>query len=391
MPVFNNTEIAFKSKTNSELNNSYLLFNIIKRPWIVKSGSSLALFAIKYRLPIKGIIKATIFKQFCGGENIEDCSKTIKHLHEYGVGAILDYSVEGKESEMDFENTKKETIQTIFKASKNKESIPFSVFKVTGLSPFDLLEKLSLEVELDAKCAAKKIKLWNRVDEICKTAFDNNVPIFIDAEESWIQPAIDNLANAMMAKYNKQKTIVYNTFQLYRHDRLNYLKTSLELANNHGYFLGAKLVRGAYMEKERERATKLGYLSPINESKEATDKLFNLALQFCVEHIDKISFCAGTHNEESSLFLAELMEKKGIAKNDKRIFFSQLFGMSDHISFNLANEGYNIAKYLPYGPVSEVLPYLIRRAQENTSVKGQTGRELSLIIKEKERRKKQNF
>jgi proline dehydrogenase len=250
------------------------------------------------------------------------------------------------------------------------------------------LEQISANKELSENEKIEKNKIWERVDSICKSAFENSVPIFIDAEESWIQPAIDELAETMMEKYNLKSAIVYNTFQLYRKDRLDYLISSIEEANKKKYFLGAKLVRGAYMEKERDRAQKLNYPSPINPSKEATDAMYDNALNHCLENINTVSICAGTHNEKSSLALVELMEKKSISKNDKRIYFSQLFGMSEHISFNLAKEGYNVAKYLPYGPVQDVLPYLIRRAQENTSVEGQTGRELGLIIKEKERRSK---
>jgi proline dehydrogenase len=387
MISFDNTEIAFKSKSNRDLNKSYFLFNVIKRPSIVKIGSILTEFAFNFRLPINGIVKATIFKQFCGGENIEECTETINKLSDFGIGAILDYSVEGKENESEFEKTKNETLNTLKKATQSA-NIPFCVFKVTGLSRFALLEQISANKELLENEKIEKNKIWERVDSICKSAFENSVPIFIDAEESWIQPAIDELAETMMEKYNLKSAIVYNTFQLYRKDRLDYLISSIEEANKKKYFLGAKLVRGAYMEKERDRAQKLNYPSPINPSKEATDAMYDNALNHCLENINTVSICAGTHNEKSSLALVELMEKKSISKNDKRIYFSQLFGMSEHISFNLAKEGYNVAKYLPYGPVQDVLPYLIRRAQENTSVEGQTGRELGLIIKEKERRSK---
>jgi len=385
MISFENTEIAFKSKSNSDLNKSYFLFNLIKRPSIVKIGRGLTEFAFNFKLPINGIVKATIFKQFCGGENIEECTETINKLSNYGIGAILDYSVEGKENDSEFEKTKNETLNTIKKATQST-NIPFCVFKVTGLSRFELLEKISAKKELSEQETLEKNKIWERVDSICKSANENSVPIFIDAEESWIQPAIDELADAMMEKYNLKSAIVYNTFQLYRNDRLDFLKSSIEKAKKNKYFFGAKLVRGAYMEKERERAQKLNYPSPINPTKEATDTMYDNAINVCLDNVNLVSICAGTHNEKSSLALIESMEKKSISKNDKRIYFSQLFGMSEHISFNLAKEGYNVAKYLPYGPVQEVLPYLIRRAQENTSVEGQTGRELGLIIKEKERR-----
>lgn len=386
MLSFDNTQIAFSGKSNKDLSRSYWLFKMVSNSSFVKIGKSLTTFAIKTHLPIKGLIKATIFKQFCGGETIEECDKAIDELGKFNIGTILDYSVEGKETEKDFDACCDETISTINKA-KNDTHIPFCVFKLTGLARFDLLEKVSAEETLNAEEEKEYSKVKHRVNAICKAAHDASIPIFMDAEESWIQLAIDNMSNEMMALYNIQKTIVYNTYQLYRKDRLAYLKNSFDLAQKGNYFLGAKLVRGAYMEKERKRATEKNYPSPIQENKENTDKDYDAAILFCAEHIDKIGICAGTHNENSSIKLAQLMNEKNISFSNKHIFFSQLLGMSDHISFNLANEGYNVAKYVPYGPVHEVLPYLIRRAQENTSVKGQTGRELSLIMKEKERRR----
>ena len=385
MLSFNNTEIAFSGKTNKDLNRSYWLFKMVSNSTFVNIGKSLTTFAINTHLPIRGIIKATIFKQFCGGEDIQECSKTVQELGRFNIGTILDYSVEGKETENDFDACAQETIATIHKA-KNDKNIPFCVFKVTGMARFAILEKVTAKQVLTTEEQAEFERIQNRVNTVCKTAHDAGMPIFIDAEETWIQQAIDDLANQMMAMYNKQKPIVYNTFQLYRKDRLAYLKESFTMAQNGNYHLGAKLVRGAYMEKERERAAELGYPSPIQDTKENTDKDYDLAVQFCVENINKIALCAGTHNEKSSMDLAMLMQHKNISLNNSNIYFSQLLGMSDHISYNLANAGYNVAKYVPYGPVREVLPYLIRRAQENTSVKGQTGRELSLIIKEKKRR-----
>jgi proline dehydrogenase len=389
MLSFDNTKISFSGKSAKDLNRSYWLFSMVASPMFVKIGKALTTFAIKTHLPIKGIIKATIFKQFCGGETINECDTTITDLGKFNIGTILDYSVEGKESEKDFDAGATEIIATIAKAKGNKQ-IPFSVFKVTGLARFDLLEKVSELATLNDVEQSEFARIINRVTAICKAAHDAQVPIFIDAEESWIQPAIDNLANDMMMQFNREKCIVYNTFQLYRKDRLAFLKISLEKAIDKKYFLGAKLVRGAYMEKERTRAIEKNYPSPIQDTKESTDKDYDAALLYCIENINKMAICAGTHNESSSMKLAQLMIDKNIAHNHPHIYFSQLLGMSDHISYNLANEKFNVAKYVPYGPVSEVLPYLIRRAQENTSVKGQTGRELSLIIKEKERRKQQN-
>jgi proline dehydrogenase len=386
MLSFNNTKIAFSGKSSNDLNRSYWLFKMVSNPMVVNIGQVLTNFAINIHFPIKGIIKATIFKQFCGGENITECDKTIKELGQFNIGTILDYSVEGKETEEDFDACVTETIATIEK-SKNDTAIPFCVFKVTGLARFALLEKVTANQKLTAEEQKEFECIQHRVELICSAAHNTGTPIFIDAEESWIQKAIDELANTMMAKYNIKKPIVYNTFQMYCKDKLAYLKLSFELAQQNNYFLGAKLVRGAYMEKERARAIEKGYPSPIQDTKENTDKAYDMALLFCVEHSNKIAICAGTHNENSSMYLSQLMNDKNIQKENKHIYFSQLLGMSDHISFNLANAGYNVAKYVPYGPVREVLPYLIRRAQENTSVKGQTGRELSLIIKEKERRK----
>jgi proline dehydrogenase len=383
---FDNLENAFASKSNQEIKQAYWLFKLIGYPKLVALGSSITGKALDWHLPVKGIIKATIFKQFCGGENIEECTKAIEKLHQYGVGSILDYSVEGAKEEYEFDASCEEIIATVMKAKGNK-SIPFSVFKVTGLGRFDILEKVSAGIKLSEDENAAYDRIRARVKKICETAYQSDVCIFIDAEESWIQQAIDYLATENMERYNASKAIVYNTIQLYRHDRLAFIKTSYEHAKSGNYHLGLKLVRGAYMEKERARAASNGYASPIQPSKEATDKDYNLALTYCLEHIQQIAICAGSHNEESNLLLTELMKKYAIANNDQRIYFSQLLGMSDHISFNLAKAGYNVAKYVPYGPVNAVFPYLTRRAQENTSIAGQMGRELSLLVAEKKRRK----
>lgn len=386
MVSFDNTEVAFSGKTDRDLRRSYWLFKIIASPWIVSLGSALTRFALAIHFPIKWILKPTIFKQFVGGENIEECSRTVAELGKYHVGTILDYSVEGKESEEDFDSGAKEIIATVERA-KSDTNIPFCVFKVTGLARFALLEKVSAREKLNASDEAEWKRIWQRVENICAASEAIMKPVFIDAEDSWIQQAIDDLADEMMARHNKNACIVYNTFQLYRKDRLEFLKTSFTKAQGGNYLMGAKLVRGAYMEKERDRANEKGYPDPIQITKEDTDRDYNLAVEFCIEHIDRVGLCAGTHNEKSSQLLAELLNAKKIPHNHPHVYFSQLLGMSDHISFNLAHDGYNVAKYVPYGPVRDVLPYLIRRAQENTSVKGQTGRELNLIMKEKERRK----
>ncbi len=386
MPSFDNTEIAFESKSNSELKRAHFLFNMIGKRWVVVFGKQFTNLAFAIHLPIKSIIKKTIFKQFVGGESINDCERAMSSLHDFGIGTILDYSVEGKEEEESFDAAEKEILRTIEKA-KNDSRIAFSVFKVSGLGRHDILEKRSKQEDLKGAELEEWNRIFGRVERICAAAHAIERPIFIDAEESWIQPAIDELALIMMRKLNTQKIIIFNTAQLYRHDRLNYIKELFSISGRENFRVGLKLVRGAYMEKERKRASEKGYEDPIQPNKDASDRDFDLALQFCVEHIDKMAICLGTHNENSSLLLANELSKRNIQFNHPHIYFAQLLGMSDHISYNLSKDGYNVAKYVPYGPVKEVVPYLIRRAEENTSVKGQTGRELSLITKELKRRK----
>ncbi len=382
---FDNTENAFFSKNNRALRKSYYLFKLIGNATMVNIGKHLTNAALKLHLPIRWAIKKNVFSQFCGGETINECELVMTELALFRIGTILDYSVEGKKCEWDFDATKMETLETI-RAAHNNPFIPFCVFKVTGLARFELLEKVNSGIELSNEEVNEWEQVRARVDEICALARKFATPIFIDAEDSWIQDAIDGIATEMMVKYNAKKAIVFNTVQLYRHDRLQFVKDSFAKAKSKHYKLGLKLVRGAYMEKERARAMEKNYPDPIQPDKASTDRDFDLAIDFCIEHIDNISICAGTHNEESSLRLALLMDKNSIMHSDKRIYFAQLFGMSDHISYNLANAGYNVAKYVPYGPIREVIPYLIRRAQENTSVEGQTSRELGLILQEMKRR-----
>ncbi|MCT4561554.1 MAG: proline dehydrogenase family protein [Crocinitomicaceae bacterium] len=387
MISFDNTEIAFSSKSDQDLNRAYWLFKVIGNPTMVKLGKPLTNFALALHLPIKGLIKKTIFKQFCGGETIPECRPRMQQLAKSGVGTILDYSVEGKTDESDFDHTVEEIIATLDE-SKRTENIPFAVFKVTGITRFGLLEKLNNpESTLSEKEKLEKEHLYERVDRICKRAHEVQTPVFIDAEESWIQDAIDRISYEMMAKYNRERAIVFNTVQIYRHDRLEHLKKQTQIAQSEGYLMGVKLVRGAYMEKERKRAEEKRYPSPIQPNKIATDRDFNDALRFMINHLDAVHFCAGSHNEESNLLLTELMKEKGLDPSDKRVYFAQLLGMSDHISFNLTHEKFNVAKYVPYGPVHEVMPYLLRRADENTSVAGQTGRELTLNSRERARRR----
>jgi len=386
MITFDNTEIAFTSQSNSELKKAYYLFKIMGNTKLVKISNTLARFAIKIGFPVGWLAKPTLYKHFIGGETIQMCEKTVENLGKYNVKAILDYSVEGKENDEDIEKALQETLNSVKNAGSNT-NIPFSVFKPTAFGKCIVLEKASAGKELNDKEKQELEKFRNRIKQLCQTAFEAGIPILIDAEDSWYQPVIDEITEQMMEKYNQKEAIVYNTYQMYRVDRLDYLKAAHQKAVQGNYFLGAKFVRGAYMEKERARAAEKGYPSPIQPDKDSTDRDYNLALKFCVENIDKISIFNGTHNDYSSAYLPQLMEEHGIAKNDKRIWFSQLLGMSDNISFNLAHAGYNVAKYLPYGPVNHVLPYLLRRAEENTSVKGQSGRELLLITKELKRRK----
>ena len=387
MISFDNTEVAFRGKSKRELKRAYWLFKLVASSFLVKLGKALTAFAIKCRLPIKGLIKKTIFKQFCGGENIRESLITAQKLQERNVKTILDYSIEGKTEEEDFEATVNEFIATI-EEGKNNKAIPFAVFKATGISTFGILgranpglDNLSDEDFDYYQCVEA------RIERICQAAYDNKVPVFIDAEESWIQDAIDRIAVKMSQQFNKSEAIVYNTLQMYRHDRLAYAKQIIAQARNEGWIAGFKVVRGAYMEKERDRAARLSYPSPIQATKADTDKDYDSCIELCLDNLDYVSLCAGTHNELSSAKLAESMEVRGLNFDDKRIYFAQLLGMSDHISFNLAERGYMVAKYVPYGPVKEVLPYLIRRAEENTSVAGQTSRELELIKKEIARRK----
>ncbi|MBX3289704.1 MAG: proline dehydrogenase family protein [Acidobacteria bacterium] len=383
---FQDTKIAFADKTDAELREKYRLFKLMNSPLLNSIGTSAAKFALSIGLPIDGIIKRTAFEHFCGGETIEECQGTIARLGASGIGTILDYSVEGKTTEAEFDATKEEILRTIRRA-KGDSSIPFAVFKVSGIAPFGTLEKLSARQTLDAKGQAKSENLHDRVREICCLAAKLEQPLFIDAEDSWIQAAIDDLATEMMALHNRGRVIVFNTIQLYRKDRLNFLREAALQAKKEGYMLGVKLVRGAYMEKERERAEEMGYDSPIHDDKASTDADYDEAIRYCLNHLDTTAFVAATHNEESCRRLARLMHERSIPHDHPQVFFSQLYGMSDNLSYVLAANGYNVSKYLPYGPVRDTVPYLIRRAQENTSVAGQMSRELDLLGKELTRRK----
>ncbi len=383
---FQDTATAFADKSNSQLKEKYRIFKLLNSPLLNAIGTRSATFALSLGLPVEGLIKSTIFEQFCGGETIEECEPTVNKLAAAGIGAILDYSIEGKSTEDDFDRTKDEIIRTI-KRGKDDPNIPFGVFKVTGIAPLGTLERLSGKKKLDAKSQMKCEHINARIREICACAYSIGQPVFIDAEETWIQEAIDRLAIEMMEKYNLEGPVIFTTLQMYRTDRLQYLREARRQAKNDGYVLAVKLVRGAYMEKERERAEELGYPSPIHANKQATDRDYDAAVDYCLEHLDDLAFVAGTHNEKSTLLLARKMHERGIPHDHPHIFYSQLYGMSDNLSYILGKNGYNVSKYVPYGPVKDTIPYLVRRAEENSSAAGQISRELDLISRELKRRK----
>ncbi|GHE41820.1 proline dehydrogenase [Sphingobacterium griseoflavum] len=385
---FNNTEIAFRNKSDKDLEKAYWLFKMVASNTLIKVGTPLTTFALNLGLPIEGIIRNTIYKQFCGGESIEGCAAAISELSSGDVTTILDYSVEGEESEQSFDDTCSEILRTVAFAQQH-QSISFCVFKPTGLGQFDLFQKVDAGQVLTSEEKIAFNKVYDRIDRICKACYEANVKVLVDAEHSWIQDTIDDFARQMMEKYNKESAIVYNTYQLYRSDKLASLKADFAYAQTQNFYLGAKIVRGAYMEIERERAAEKGYPSPIQPTKHASDTDYNEAIYFCLDHINRIGLMAGTHNEESSRILAQELLRRGISPKNEHVYFAQLLGMSDNLSFNLSAAGFNVAKYMPYGPVKAVMPYLFRRAQENTSVGGQTSRELNLIMKEKQRRRRQ--
>lgn len=384
--IFNNTQVAFSLKSDTELDRAYFLFKLIDSQPLVRIGTAVTNFAIKAHLPVEGLIRATVFDHFCGGVSENDCLPVVDKMFTKGVSSVLDYSVEGKEEEAQFDAALEMTLKTV-EFAEEKKSIPFAVFKPTGFGRFELYEKLGEGQTLNAEEQAEWDRVVARFDTVCKAAHGKNVALLIDGEESWMQDAADDLVAEMMKKYNKEKAIVFNTLQMYRWDRLDYLKKLHEQAKQEGFYIGMKLVRGAYMEKEIKRAEEKGYPSPICATKEATDVNYDTAVLYMVEHLQKMAIFAGTHNELSSYKLMDLLRANNIDKNDERIWFGQLYGMSDNISYNLAENGYNVAKYLPFGPVRDVMPYLIRRAEENTSVAGQTSRELTLIKTERDRRK----
>ena len=383
---FKDTAIAFQHKSDRELLLSYLIFGLTKSPFLVKFLSQAAKFTLAIGLPVKPFIKATVFKQFCGGEKKEEYSKIIAKLGKADVGTILDYSVEGTKDEAGFEDTMDQLLQ-IIEQSKSDPNIPCTCMKMTAVGSFDLFKKITANEPFSKKDQRELNKVKIRLGKICKASYEADKPIYIDAEETWIQGAIDRLAEEMMAKYNQNKAIVFTTLQLYRWDRNDYFKQLIQKARTGAYNLGIKIVRGAYLEKERERARCLRYKSPVNETKVKTDREYNKAVEIFIDNIDVVEICVGTHNEESCKLLIQAMAEKKLPINHPHIYFSQLYGMSDNISFNLANAGYNVSKYLPFGPIESTLPYLARRAEENTAIAGQMSEELEIIVHERRRRK----
>lgn len=385
---FNNTEIAFSAKSPGELQNAYLLFNTIKHPWLVKCAKIGTQVALKIHFPLAWAVKPTLYKQFVGGETLQDCAKAINHLMKYNVKSTLDFSAEGEQTPEGIRATFDETIRSIDYA-KGNANLAYAVFKPSTITTDELLAKAS---EKRGELTIEEVKQFREFRErfmaLCQRAYDNDVRILVDAEDYCFQDAIDELTDEAMRKYNKKRAIVFATLQMYRHDRMAYLRRIYDDAIEKDYIAGVKFVRGAYMEEERARAAALGYLDPICKDKQATDENYDAGVRFVMDHLERFEMFMGTHNEESNYKLAKLMDEKGIPRNDSRIFFAQLLGMSDNISFNLAHEGYNVTKYVPYAAVRDVLPYLIRRAEENTSVAGQTSRELRMLKSEMERRKK---
>ncbi|UXP31187.1 proline dehydrogenase family protein [Reichenbachiella agarivorans] len=386
---FDDTEVAFNDKSDFDLKRMYFLFFTMNNPLIAKLGIWLTELALKIHLPIKFLVKKTIFAQFCGGESLKDSIKTVEKLGDSYIHTILDYSVEGESKEKVFDQNKVEIIQSL-KLAQTTSNIPTGVMKLTGFVAFDLLVKKQARKEFTKEEQVRWDAFIQRVEEICQYAVDSEKYLFIDAEESWIQEPIDEIVNDLMKKHNKRTVYIFNTYQLYKKSSLDSLKAIHQKAKDEGFKVGAKLVRGAYMEKERERAREKDYPDPIQVDKAATDQAYDEALAYCVSHIKTISVCAGTHNEKSSQYLTQLMEERQIRKDDPRVFFAQLYGMSDNISYTLADLRYNVAKYVPYGPVKKVLPYLMRRAQENTSIAGQSSREFLLVKHEMKRRKRNN-
>ncbi len=382
---FDNTEVAFRARDDLSLKRSQWLFRLIQIPWLVGIGTWLGKVALTLRLPINPILKFTFFHQFCGGETLQECRQTVRSLGRFRVGSILDYSVEAAKNETTFDKTTEEILKTIGLATVDAH-IPFCVFKVTGVARFELLEKIQAGELLTFAEMGEWQRARERIFRICNRAHENNVSLFVDAEDSWIQDPIDRVVEEMMALFNKRRALIYTTAQMYRTDRRAFLEKAIQKAKSGKYFVGVKLVRGAYMEKERARATRNGYPSPIHPTKPDTDRAFDSALLYLMYELETVALCLGTHNLASTQLMTEQIEERKLLPTDRRLYFAQLYGMGDHLSFPLAEAGFNVAKYIPYGPVRDVFPYLVRRAEENTSIAGQSSRELHLINAEINRR-----
>ncbi len=388
IPDFRDTRVAFEAKSDSELKLTTWMFYLMNFRFLVNSFGHLAIWAAKLRLPFaKYFIKKTLYKQFCGGESLEDARPTIEHLYSFDVKTMLDYGAEGKNDEEAFDKVIEENLKSIDFASEN-DSVKVISTKVSGLTQNKILEKVQKGEKLDNEEENRFEALQTRLNKLCKYAEERNVGIFVDAEESWIQGTIDDLVLDLMEKYNRNTIIVYNTFQMYRKDMLGNLQRDFERAQSNGFVLGAKLVRGAYMEQERARSEKYAYPCPIHETKDDTDKMYNDAIRFCMEHFDQIAFANASHNMESMELQVRLIQEMGVPRDHIHMNFCQLMGMSDHLTYNLAKRGYNVAKYVPYGPVRDVVPYLVRRAHENSSVTGDMSREYAMLKAEVQRRKK---
>tara|TARA_B100000085_G_scaffold152784_1_gene138840 strand:- start:150 stop:1322 length:1173 start_codon:yes stop_codon:yes gene_type:complete len=385
--IFNDTETAFKLKSKINLYNAKILFVVITKKILVSILTKSTLFLLKFKIPIKWALKGTIYNHFCGGINYDECNKTISEMKSLGVNSILDYSVEALEKEEDFQRAYNKKIE-IIDLTKNNDSIPFAVFKPTSLGRYELFKKVSSKIKLNAIEKEEWGRVKNRFDNICGYAKNSNVKILIDAEEYEVQFAIDSLALEMMRKFNIVNVIVYNTIQLYRWDRIPFIKSLIEKHKNSKFKFGFKLVRGAYMEKERDLALKEGYKSPICQTKTETDQNFDNCIDLMFDNLDMIDFFVASHNENSNLKVIDKMNKFSLSNDNEKVWFGQLYGMGDNISYNLAKNGYNVAKILPFGPVENLMPYLIRRAQENSSIEGQSNRELDLINSELIRRSK---
>lgn len=381
------SDSAFSHYSISQLRRTKVLFKILQNPLVSWFSGFVPHIPILLRLPfVKSLIKHYIFSHFCGGEDWKEVHQSALKLQKQNILSSLDYSVECKQTEQDYETTKK-VLLNVLEEAKNLSHIPFCVLKITGLGRFALLEKIHNGQTLSDNEKAEWQRVQSRFDSICEKAVDCNTKLLVDAEESWIQKPIDNIVKRAMKRHNQNEPMIYNTYQLYLKAKYEQLKTDWEKAKEKGYILGSKLVRGAYMEKETKRAVKMHLPNPIQPSKAKCDQDFNDSLKFCLKHIDDFGIYIGTHNIESTQKARQLMQEYGIAKSDERVFFSQLLGMREILSYELAQQDYLVSKYTPFGKIAEVIPYLLRRIQENSSVKDQLNDEIKVITRELENQK----